>query len=146
MFTSDRTAVLRGIDERRARGRVLVIDDDACVRSVLGLALREHEVVTAHDGREALALLGQRPDFDLVLCDMVMPTMGGAELWAELATAHPELRSRVVFMTGGVDSTRDRTFIASGEVDVLYKPISTALLRRLARRRVDATASAVRRA
>lgn len=113
-----------------------MVDDDPCVRSVLGLALREHEVVTAPDGREALALLRRRTDFDLVLCDVVMPTMGGAEFWAELATAHPDLRRRVVFMTGGVDSPRDRSFVASGEFEVLHKPISTSLLRRLVRHRL----------
>lgn len=121
---------------RRGCGRVLVIDDDACVRSVLGLAFRDHEVVTAHDGREGLAVLRRRTDFDLVLCDVVMPTMGGAEFWSELALTQPDIRGRVIFMTGGVDSSRDRKFVASGEVEVLYKPISTVLLRRLMRQRI----------
>jgi len=114
-----------------ARGRVLVVDDDAAVRSVLSLALARHDVVTAADGGSALSLIDAQADFDLVLCDVAMPVMGGVELWMELGLVRPELLPRFVFMTGGAMSRGDRLFLGAGTVEVLYKPIPTEVLRSL---------------
>jgi CheY-like chemotaxis protein len=118
------------------RARVLVVDDDDTVRNVLSLALSGHEVVTAPDGCAALALIQARAEFDVVLCDVAMPAMGGVELWMELAVTHPELLPRFVFMTGGGMSSGDRLFLGAAAVEVLYKPISAEALRRLVCERV----------
>jgi CheY-like chemotaxis protein len=40
-------------------------------------------------------------DFDLVLCDVMMPGMNADELLRRIAVEHPELKQRVVFMSGG---------------------------------------------
>ena len=58
--------------------RILVIDDDPTIRSLCTLALTNsgHEVATAPDGRDGLALLGRRR-FDLVVTDLVMPDQEG---------------------------------------------------------------------
>jgi CheY-like chemotaxis protein len=119
-----------------ARARVLVVDDDAAVRTVLELALCGHEVVTAPDGCAALALLEAGPPFDIVLCDVAMPSMGGVELWMELALERPELLPRFVFMTGGAMTRGDRLFLGAGAVEVLYKPIPTQKLRSMVSERV----------
>jgi CheY-like chemotaxis protein len=122
--------------QTRASGRVLVIDDDDAVRAVLALALSAHEVVTAPDGCTALAMIDAQLEFDVVLCDVAMPAMGGVELWMELALMRPELLSRFVFMTGGAMTRGDRLFLGAGAVEVLYKPISTDSLRRFVSDRV----------
>lgn len=58
--------------------RILVIDDDPTIRSLCTLALSNqgHEVTTAPDGRDGVALLG-RHRFDLVVTDLVMPEQEG---------------------------------------------------------------------
>lgn len=58
--------------------RILVIDDDPTIRSLCTLALSNqgHEVTTAPDGRDGLALLGGSA-FDLVVTDLVMPGQEG---------------------------------------------------------------------
>ena len=58
--------------------RILVIDDDPTIRSLCTLALTNsgHEVATAGDGRDGIALLGRRT-FDLVVTDLVMPEQEG---------------------------------------------------------------------
>ena len=58
--------------------RILVIDDDPTIRSLCTLALTNggHEVATAPDGRDGVALLGRR-SFDLVVTDLVMPDQEG---------------------------------------------------------------------
>ncbi len=65
--------------------RILVVDDEAMVRSVLRrlLALRGHEVLEAASGAEALDLVSERP-FDLVITDQGMPGMSGREFAGEL--------------------------------------------------------------
>jgi DNA-binding response OmpR family regulator len=62
-----------------ARALVLVVDDDDHVRALLGMALRHagYDVLTAPDGRAALALVGHCPP-GLILLDLDMAPMDGA--------------------------------------------------------------------
>jgi CheY-like chemotaxis protein len=121
----------------RTRGRVLVIDDDAGIRTMMHRCLNDHDVVSAGDGRQALAILARTTDFDLVLCDVVMPGMSGVELWWEVAGEYPHLLSRVTFITGGAETEDDEAFLSSGNVQVLRKPFSFDAVRRLLAARLD---------
>jgi len=120
------------------RGRVLVVDDDASIVRIIRRFLRDHDVATASDGRSALAILETTTDFDLVLCDVVMPVMGGVEFWSEVAARHPSLLERVVLMTGGARSAADEMFLASGVVRVLRKPFSFDVLHEILAARIEA--------
>ncbi|MBK8177839.1 MAG: transporter substrate-binding domain-containing protein [Planctomycetes bacterium] len=82
------------------RVSVLVVDDEPLVRDVARTVLegRGWRVETAADGDEALRLAGRAPGFDLVLLDMTMPGLGGAETLAELHRSAPG--TRVVLMSG----------------------------------------------
>ncbi|MFN7134379.1 MAG: response regulator, partial [Myxococcales bacterium] len=64
-----------------ARGRILLVDDDALVRTAYTRALesRGHEVETTHAGELAVGLLARR-DFDVVLTDVRMGGMDGVDL------------------------------------------------------------------
>lgn len=74
------------------RWRVLVVDDDACVRKTLGLALEEiADVTLAHDAEAALAALAGAP-FDAVLTDFQMPGRSGLWLLAQVRAAYPTVR------------------------------------------------------
>ncbi len=62
--------------------RVLIVEDSPLVRRMYGLVFtkREHELVTAEDGRKALDALEADPHpFDLILLDLRMPDMNGVE-------------------------------------------------------------------
>jgi CheY-like chemotaxis protein len=64
------------------RVNVLIVEDSPLVRKMYGLAFskREHELVTAEDGRKALeALTAETRPFDLILLDLRMPDMDGVE-------------------------------------------------------------------
>ena len=68
-------------------GRILVVEDDAAVRKALvdGLESFNYQTLEAENGNSALAILEQRgADVALVLSDMVMPGMGGSELFQAL--------------------------------------------------------------
>jgi CheY-like chemotaxis protein len=65
--------------------RILVVDDEPAQRSILRRIFERvgHEVADAGDGASALLAVGKSPP-DLVVTDMMMPVMGGAELIRQL--------------------------------------------------------------
>ncbi len=96
------------------RPTVLVADDDYDLRDALGEILVEHgfEVLQAHDGREALALL-ERQTPSLVLLDLTMPKMSGWELLEELQRRDDLKGVRVlVFSANDARLPEGRAFLA----------------------------------
>ena len=79
------------ITPRRA---VLVVEDEELLRVVLCRQLMNagYDAVEARDGREALKVLRGERVFALVLTDMIMPVMDGAELALEIRRRWPALR------------------------------------------------------
>ncbi len=75
--------------------KLLICDDHPFVRSAVASIARginkDIEVVEAGNSAEALALLKQHPDIDLVLLDVRMPGMNGLDLLSELKLAYPTL-------------------------------------------------------
>ena len=85
----------------RARGRLLVVDDEESVLEVIVRTLQHqgYEVLSAGHGAKALDCLEQvGGSVDLVITDLVMPAMGGRELTAELRRRYPNLS--IVWMSG----------------------------------------------
>ncbi|MDP1824592.1 MAG: ATP-binding protein [Archangium sp.] len=94
------------------RGRVLVIDDEPLLRSALQRVLsRHHEVIAVGGGLEAMDLLATDQHFDVILCDLMMPQVSGAQFFEQLSVAHPELAPRVVFVSGGAFTDSARKFL-----------------------------------
>ncbi|NTX10171.1 response regulator [Myxococcus llanfairpwllgwyngyllgogerychwyrndrobwllllantysiliogogogochensis] len=126
-------AVTKGsTQEVPERKRVLVVDDEPQLASLLRRLLgQHHEVVVRHSGREALALLEQDADFDRVFCDLMMADVTGMDLHAELLSRGPELLSRFVFMTGGAFTERARAFLQTVPLPRIEKPFDPGTLRAL---------------
>jgi len=85
----------------QAEGTVLVVDDDAMVRSVARRLLESFglTVLVAEGGPQAIARIGAAPDaVDAVLLDMTMPEMSGADVFVRLREIRPDLP--VVLMSG----------------------------------------------
>jgi signal transduction histidine kinase/ActR/RegA family two-component response regulator len=78
---------------------LLVIDDDSAVLRSIGRTLRRHELVSTTSAAAALLRIANER-FDVILCDLMMPEMGGAALVARLRETSPPSAARVVFMTG----------------------------------------------
>ncbi len=120
---------------------MLIIDDEISVaRTLKALLQKEHDVVLATDGNQALAAIEQAGSegFDVIMCDLMMPGMSGMELYERLRQAHPGLEERMVFMTGGVSMDRAREFLASRINLSFEKPFDFDRLRRALRRLVQA--------
>lgn len=108
-------------------GRVLLVEDEDTVRAVAERALvrQGYEVTTASDGEDGLEALGRTlsagEEFDLVVSDVVMPSMDGPAMAREIRALRPDLP--VLFMSGYAEEQLRR------EIDIpnmyfLAKPFS----------------------
>ena len=115
--------VVAPVPPRVLRGRVLVIDDEPLLGRTLRLAFQEdHEVVVVTSGREALELLATDADFDLILCDLMMPDMNGMQVYERMLQERPSIMERLVFMTGGAYTPEARAFLDQHIDAQLEKP------------------------
>ncbi len=122
--------------------RVMIVEDDAGVRSIAARILRNagYEVTTAARGSEALAHIDVTPDSlpAVVLTDVVMPEMTGLELARRLVARNSDLR--VLFMSGYPDDVIEAADLASPATAYLQKPFSTPELLAAVRAILDAPA------
>ena len=111
------------------RPGVLLVDDDESVLDALTLQLRDDfHTLTAMDGRAALDLLAARHDIAVVVSDMLMPDMSGAQLLGEMRLRHPDTTR--VLLTAQADVAHAVAAINDGGVfRFLTKPCPTAELR-----------------
>lgn len=81
---------------------ILVVDDEPSVRSAVRRVLvREAmHVVESGSALEALAVMAGTERIDAVVCDVLMPEISGLAFYDALVKQAPELRQRVVFLTG----------------------------------------------
>jgi len=104
---------------------VLHVEDDPEQREALGdlLGIFFQEVVTAADGAEALVVAGARTTpLDLLIADVVMPTLGGPALAKRLLRDQPTLK--VIFVSGYADEAiGDRRMLEDG-ASFLQKPFT----------------------
>ncbi len=120
--------------------RILVVDDEPKIRLLLKeiLELRHYEVVTAVSGPEALALLQHHP-VDLILLDLMLPVMGGYEVY-HLLKENPATAQVPVIIVTAQQERKDRELGIEGptynyvpkpiDVNVLLAKVSEALQRK----------------
>ena len=126
------------VPERRASapGRlaatILVVDDEAAVRAIVQRQLEfgeaAYRVLQATNGLTALELIDRYGPPDLVLTDVMMPQMGGAELAGRLRARWPDLP--VVFMSGYAEDDLYRTGSVGRSERVVQKPFNPETLAR----------------
>lgn len=109
--------------------RVLIVDDDPNLRSVLVRALADFDTDEADDGSSALARIRDGERYDTILCDLSMPGMSGDELVAQLTRAGDPHAKRILVMTGGGTTEEAKAFLLQTTLPVLRKPFSSADLR-----------------
>ena len=102
--------------------RILVVDDDAPMRSFLCTVLGEegYRLEEARDGSEGLAMLSSS-DFDLVITDLRMPGLSGMDLVREGKKARPEALWVVITAHGSIGNAVEA--MRSGASDYLTKPL-----------------------
>jgi PAS domain S-box-containing protein len=121
--------------------RVLVMDDDRAVGEALRQGLGHHDVTVVGSAEAGLDAI-KAQNFDLILCDVMMPVLTGIDFYQRLAQADPEQLDRVVFITGGVLTDSARSFLDRHAVSCLEKPVSIEQLEAVVTRFADASKTA----
>lgn len=107
--------------------RILVVDDQPEVARSIARMLGNHETSTETDPRRAIERVADGERFEVVLIDLNMPTMSGAELSAAFAQTQLDHPPIVVMMSGGENV---ESLFATGRA-VLIKPFDGDELRDL---------------
>jgi two-component system cell cycle sensor histidine kinase/response regulator CckA len=113
----------------RGSEHILLVEDEDAVRSVAARVLLNHgyTVIQAHNGEEALDLLGELGDsIDLVVTDVVMPEMGGLALAEKLRAEKPELR--LLYMSGYSEADKLQPGMNNFQIPFLQKPFAAESL------------------
>jgi CheY-like chemotaxis protein len=115
--------------------KVLLVDDD--VRGTFALAnLLEHhrmEVVYADNGKKAIDALGETPDIDLVLMDMMMPEMSGYEAIRAIRRMDRYKSLPIIALTAKALKGDREECIQAGATDYISKPVDSDQLMSLLR-------------
>ncbi|MGV3763537.1 adenylate/guanylate cyclase domain-containing protein [Parapedobacter sp.] len=108
--------------------KLLVVDDEAdlevLIRQKFRKKIREkvYSFVFARDGNEALAILKEQDDIDVILTDINMPGMDGLTLLTKLPEANPVIKAVMVSAYGDMDNIR--TAMNRGAFDFVFKPVN----------------------
>ena len=100
-----------------------MVDDVELLRKAMASLLEDHDVRCASDGSEAIDILRGDADWDMIVCDILMPNGTGKDVYEYVARELPGLAERIVFTSGGPDSEDSSAFLAALPNRVLYKPI-----------------------
>lgn len=107
--------------------KILVVDDNPRNIQVIGSILREagYEVGFAFNGKQALDLLKESPDYDLVLMDIKMPVMDGFETVKLMSGDERLSEIPVIFLSASHDTDNIIEAFDIGGVDYVTKPFNT---------------------
>jgi two-component system cell cycle sensor histidine kinase/response regulator CckA len=109
--------------------RVLIVDDEPLIGTVLERILQEHEVIVTQTADEALGQLDSGLEFDAILCELMMPQKTGMELYEHVARRSPTRARRFVFTTAGAITQQARAFLDQVGAPCLNKPFDAAEIR-----------------
>jgi CheY-like chemotaxis protein len=115
-------------EQKSPKKKILVVDDEPLVCEAVKMLLEfdGYEVVTANNGKEALALFGQGK-FDLVITDYTMPGMKGDDLALALKTRLPG--QAVVMLTAHAEMLKAEAVPLVGVDQLVNKPFQLTALR-----------------
>ena len=113
-------------------GRILVIDDESSVRTVVRMTLEKagYDVLEAEDGAQAIEAINtgeNRLVLDAVICDIRMPKINGIEAIDYFQREYPHVP--LVILTGYPETEMAVSFLRKGVADYLVKPVDAERLR-----------------
>jgi len=129
----------RGENARRGSETVLLVEDDDAVRELaeVVLAAQGYKVICANGPKRAEEIAEERSkEIDMVLTDVIMPTMSGRELVRRLTERNPKLR--VLYMSGYTDNVIAQGGVLEEGLAFLQKPFTPRALSQKVREVLDA--------
>jgi CheY-like chemotaxis protein len=126
---------LGALSEVLSNKKVLVVDDD--VRNIFSLTkaleLQQMKVFSAVDGKEALQMLKENPDMDVVLMDIMMPEMDGYTAIQEIRKNNKFRNLPIIAVTAKAMTGDREKCIKAGASDYISKPVDVDQLLSLLR-------------
>lgn len=115
--------VLRVHGDNDYRRKILLVEDDPAFQEIMKDFLTEngYDVVAVNNGVEGVHKV-LASDFEVILCDMMMPTLPGDMFYRAVERIRPHLCSRFVFMTGHRGNQKVNEFIQAVRGTILTKP------------------------
>ena len=116
-------AWMQDSEEPPACKKVLLLEDDPTFKELMATFLREsgYEVVAVNNGVEGVHQI-LASEFEVILCDMMMPTLPGDMFFRAVERMRPHLCDRFIFMTGHSGNPKVNDFISTVRGSVLTKP------------------------
>ena len=116
-------------DETKGRGNtsklkaILLVDDDKQLASALQWILADENflVDVAFDGEQAILKIKVN-EYDLIICDLMMPRLRGDEFYLKARKMRPALTDRFIFITGFATDPKIHDFLTGHDVKYLVKP------------------------
>jgi len=111
--------------------RILVMDDEPTILIFLKKILggEGYDVETVGSGKEALGMIKNKR-YGLILCDIKLPGLSGAEIYEQIGKVAPSLQKRVIFITGDVISADTQAFLKKTKAPYVTKPFDIAKLKK----------------
>ncbi|MFC1714274.1 ATP-binding protein [Candidatus Poribacteria bacterium] len=130
------------IEAPTTESNILIVDDEQAILDLLTDILNTtgYRTSTARDGSQAMDRL-DKDEYDLIICDMKMPGLGGERLYNFVKATNPELAERIIFITGDVVNPKTQSFLQSTGNSYVGKPfrieeIKQCILRNLSESRI----------
>ena len=123
---------------RGGRETILLAEDDEMVRNLTRQILINsgYSVLEARDGDEALKIFYKHADtIDLLMMDVVMPELGGKEVYDKVRETYPEIRA--IFCSGYSQNAIHTGFVLDDNLHFIQKPYSPDALLRIIRKLLD---------
>ena len=120
-------------DEWHGSGTVLLVDDEETVRGIGAEMLKElgFAVITANDGREAVAAFQENRDIRFVILDLTMPHMDGEQCFRRLRQLKPDVK--VIMSSGYNEQEVTQRFVGKGLAGFIQKPYRLSTLQEVIR-------------
>jgi CheY-like chemotaxis protein len=104
---------------------ILVVDDDVRNLFALTTAFEKYNIqtITAESGQEAMNILGEKPNIDMVLMDIMMPEMDGYETTQKIRREHKNTTLPIIAVTAKAMKGDREKCIEAGASDYITKPL-----------------------
>ena len=116
---------LRSKNDVLANKKVLVVDDDVRNLFALTTAFEKYNIqtITAESGKEAMTILGDKKDVDMVLMDIMMPEMDGYETTQKIRREHKNSTLPIIAVTAKAMKGDREKCLEAGASDYITKPL-----------------------
>lgn len=106
--------------------RILVADDEAHIGRIIKIKMEQgpFDVTLAFDGQEAIDILDQEEEMDLVVLDLMMPRLSGLDVLDRIRSSEKWKDLPCIILTAAGQEDYERDARASGASEFLTKPFS----------------------